>query len=70
MGAAFVKSTFQPHQGLVTGKALREDSVLLVLDAIKLNSLFREVQMVYMRDAGRGTNEVSFAIQFKFSGGS
>lgn len=58
------------RKGLVTGKALREESVLLVLDAIKLNSLFRDVQMVYMRDAGRGTDEVSFAIQFNFSGGS
>jgi hypothetical protein len=57
-------------QGLVTGKSLREESVLLVLDAIKLNDVFQNVQMVYMRDAGRGTNEVSFAIQFKFSGGS
>jgi len=56
-------------QGLVTGKSLREESVLLVLDAIKLNDVFQNVQMVYMRDAGRGTNEVSFAIQFKFSGG-
>jgi hypothetical protein len=57
-------------EGLVTGKSLREESVLGVLDAMKLNDVFQNVQMVYMRDAGRGTNEVSFAIQFKFSGGS
>ncbi len=57
-------------EGLVTGKSLREESVLGVLDAMKLNGAFQNVQMVYMRDAGRGTDEVSFAIQFRFSGGS
>lgn len=59
----------EDRQGLVTGKSLGEDSVLKVLDAIKLNKVFTNVQMLYMRDAGRDTDEVSFAITFKFSGG-
>jgi len=53
-------------QGLITGQALRESSVLGVLDALKANPAFGEVAMVYMRDAGRATNEVSFAISFKY----
>ena len=56
-------------QGLVTGKSLAEGNVLAVLDAIKLNKVFQDVQMLYMRDAGRDTDEVSFAISFRFSGG-
>ncbi|MBE0535379.1 MAG: hypothetical protein IH624_06885 [Phycisphaerae bacterium] len=53
-------------QGLITGQALRESNVLGVLDALKGNPAFGEVAMVYMRDAGRTTNEVSFAISFKY----
>jgi hypothetical protein len=56
-------------QGLVTGKSLAEGNVLAVLDAIKFNKVFQDVQMLYMRDAGRDTDEVSFAISFKFSRG-
>ncbi len=53
-------------QGLITGQARRESDVLGVLDALKANSAFADVAMVYMRDAGRETNEVSFAITFKY----
>ena len=56
-------------QGSVIGKSLKEDNVLQVLDAIKNNEFFQNVQMLYMRDADRATDEVSFAITFKFSGG-
>ncbi len=53
-------------QGSVIGKSLREDNVLQVLDAIKNSESFQNVQMLYMRDAGRDTDEVSFAVTFKF----
>jgi hypothetical protein len=53
-------------QGLITGQAVKESDVLGVLDALKGNPAFSEVAMVHMRDAGRETNEVSFAITFKY----
>jgi Tfp pilus assembly PilM family ATPase len=53
-------------QGLISGKSLGEDSVLKVLDSIKQIKAFENVQMLYMRDAGRDTDEVSFAITFSF----
>jgi hypothetical protein len=53
-------------QGSVIGKSLKEDNVLQLLDAIKKNGFFQNVQMLYMRDAGRDTDEVSFAITFSF----
>ena len=53
-------------QGLITGQAVKESDGLGVLDALKGNAAFGEVAMVHMRDAGRETNEVSFAITFKY----
>jgi hypothetical protein len=53
-------------RAIVTGRALNETSVLDVLDKIKASVSFSDVQMLYMRDAGRGSREVSFAIDFSF----
>lgn len=56
-------------QGIISGKSLDEKSVLEVLDALKESEVFSDVQMLYMRDAGRNSKEVSFAINFVFVDG-
>jgi Tfp pilus assembly protein PilN len=57
-------------QANVTGKSLDESSVLQFLDALKSNASFSNVEMLYMRNIGRSTKEVSFAISFTFIKGS
>ena len=56
-------------EGLLVGRAVDEASVMRVLDAIKDNGAFSAVQMVYMRDAGRDSREISFAVKFAFEPG-
>lgn len=52
--------------GIINGKSVDEKSVLEVLDTLKGNGIFSDVQMLYMRDTGRSSQEVSFAINFAF----
>jgi hypothetical protein len=54
--------------GALVGKTDREESFYEVLDKLKGNKAFSEVKMVYLRDAGRGSREKEFAINFKFGG--
>jgi len=56
-------------QANVTGKSLDEKSVLQLLDALKSNVSFSDVEMLYMRNIGRSTKEISFAISFTFIDG-
>ena len=56
-------------RGIISGKAVDEKSVIEVLDKLKKNSLFSDVQMIYMRDSGRNSQEISFSINFSFTGG-
>lgn len=56
-------------QANVTGKSLDEKNVLQLLDALKSNVYFYDVEMLYMRNIGRSTKEISFAISFTFVDG-
>ncbi len=51
-------------RGIITGKSLDEISVLEVTDELKANPVFFNVQMLYLRDTGRSSQEVAFAIDF------
>lgn len=52
--------------GLLNGKARSERSFYEVLDKIRQNEVFSEVQMVHIRDAGQNSREKEFAVKFKF----
>lgn len=54
-------------RGIVSGKATDEKSIIDTLDKLKENSSFSNVQMLYMRDNGRNSQEVSFAVNFAFT---
>jgi len=56
-------------QANVTGKSLNEESVLQLLDSLKSNVSFSGVEMLYMRNIGRSSKEISFAISFNFVDG-
>ncbi len=56
-------------QANVTGKSLDEKNVLQLLDALKASVSFSDVEMLYMRNIGRATKEISFAISFTFIDG-
>jgi hypothetical protein len=58
----------EDKRGVISGKSLDEKSVLEVLDTLKGNGIFSDVQMLYMRDTGKSSQEVSFAINFTFHG--
>jgi hypothetical protein len=56
-------------EGIVSGKATDEESVMEVLDKLKKNILFSDVQMIYMRDSGRTSQDISFSINFSYGQG-
>lgn len=55
-------------EGALVGKAIDEESFYEVLDQIKQNEAFADVQMIHIRDAGRDLREKEFAISFTFQG--
>lgn len=57
-------------RGIITGKSLDETGVLEVMDELKANSVFSNVQMLYLRDTGRSSREVAFAIDFIYTNGN
>ncbi|MBW1765142.1 MAG: pilus assembly protein PilM [Deltaproteobacteria bacterium] len=52
--------------GIVSGRSEDEKIILAVLDKLKASDSFSDVQMLYMRESGRGSKEVSFSINFSF----
>ncbi|MBN2128427.1 MAG: pilus assembly protein PilM [Sedimentisphaerales bacterium] len=54
--------------GALIGKAVDKESFYEVLDLIKNNEAFSDVQMVHVRDAGRDSREQEFAVNFIFRG--
>lgn len=54
-------------RGIISGKAVDERSVIEVLDKMKENNLFSDVQMIYMRDNGKTAQEISFSMNFSFA---
>ncbi|HUU11376.1 MAG TPA: hypothetical protein VM431_12690 [Phycisphaerae bacterium] len=61
-------SMHEDLRGVVSGKAVAESRVLEVLDRLKTNPKFSDVKAVYLRQAGRGTREVAFAMSFRYTG--
>lgn len=55
-------------KGIVSGRATNEKSVIEVLDGLKSSKLFDNVQMIYLRENGQSTQEVSFSMSFSFKG--
>jgi hypothetical protein len=54
--------------GVVSGRARDEKSVIDILDKLKGNSLFSNVQMIYLQDNGKISGEVSFSMNFYYAG--
>jgi hypothetical protein len=52
----------------LVGKAVDEKSFYEVLDKIKEQKAFSNVQMIHIRDAGRDSKEKEFAVHFEFRG--
>jgi hypothetical protein len=52
----------------LVGKAVNEESFYEVLDKIKQNDAFFNVQMVHLRKVGRDLTEQEFAVNFEFRG--
>ena len=52
----------------LVGKAVDEKSFYEVLDKIKEQKAFSNVQMIHIRDAGRDSREKEFAVHFEFRG--
>ena len=52
----------------LVGKAVDEKSFYEVLDKIKGQKAFTNVQMIHIRDAGRDSKEKEFAVHFEFKG--
>lgn len=50
--------------GIVSGKATDEQSVIEVMDRMKKSPSFSDVQMIYMRDGGKESQEISFSMSF------
>jgi Tfp pilus assembly protein PilN len=51
---------------VITGKASGEQAVLDVVDNLKSSPLFRDIKILYIRQAGKNTREETFAISFRF----
>lgn len=53
-------------KGLISGKAARDRAVFELLEGLKRNPAFSQVNVVYIRETGGGNPEVSYAIRFTF----
>ena len=53
-------------KGIISGKAVDEKNVIEVMDALKSSRLFKDVQMIYIRENGQSSQEVSFSMSFSF----
>jgi hypothetical protein len=52
--------------GIISGKATNEEGVIEVMDKMKKSAYFKDVQMIYMRDSGNESQEISFSMSFIF----
>jgi hypothetical protein len=54
-------------KGVISGRATDEQSVIDVLDKLKADHLFTDVQMIYLQDNSKSSQEVSFSMNFSFT---
>ena len=59
----------ESREGSFSGKAPDRDLVFDVVDRLNASGNFADVKAVYTLDAGGSSNEVSFSITFKYTGG-
>lgn len=52
--------------GVMSGRASDEKSVIDILDRLKANELFYDVQMIYLQDNSSHSQEVSFSMNFSY----
>jgi len=53
-------------KGVMSGRASDEKSVIDILDKLKANKLFSDVQMIYLQDNSSRSQEVSFSMNFSY----
>jgi len=53
-------------EGVIAGRATDEKSVIDVLDQLKANSHFFDVQMIYLQNNGTSSQDVSFSMNFSY----
>jgi hypothetical protein len=61
-------SLYENRRGLVAGRTMDQRNVLHVLDRLQESGRFSDLQLLDMREAGRGASEVAFSISFRFVG--
>jgi hypothetical protein len=54
--------------GIISGKALDEQNVIDVLDEMKKSDAFSDVQMIYLRDSGKDSQQITFSMSFVYVG--
>jgi hypothetical protein len=55
-------------KGVISGRASDEKTIIDVMDQLKGNSNFSDVQMIYLQGSGSNSQDVSFSMNFSFTG--
>ena len=53
---------------VIAGRATSEDAILDVVDTLKANPLFKDIELLYIRKMGNKTTLMTFAINFNCQG--
>ena len=53
---------------VIAGRAMNEDAILDVVDKLKANERFKDIKLLYIRKMGKGTDVMTFAINFHCRG--
>ncbi len=56
-------------RGIITGKSQNEAAFLDVLDKMNKNTVFANPKMLYLRNTGRNSQDLAFAIDFLYTNG-
>ena len=57
-------------RGIITGKSQNETAFLNVLDQMNKNTVFSNPQMLYLRNTGRNSRDLAFAVDFLYTNGN
>jgi type IV pilus assembly PilM-like protein len=57
-------------RGIITGKSQNEAAFLDVLDKLNGNNVFSQPKMLYLRNTGRNSRDLAFAIDFLYTNGN
>jgi hypothetical protein len=56
-------------KGVISGRASDEKTIIDIMDLLKENRNFSDVQMIYLQGSNSNTQDVSFSMNFSFTGG-